>query len=150
MARKHFLEAEDDTTALTDCTKFLFQKLVHGATWSLGAFQSLSDIPWDDLPSEQREELQTVPAMVYYGVDSVEGVLMRSLHVPRSIAKAAGSRFLKDASPDKSRSTATARDWLLNLRATDWEDLRRAGMRTSGEDLQTIWRVLNGFDSGRS
>jgi superfamily II DNA/RNA helicase len=146
ITRNHFLDKPDRdiTQAITECCRLLFQRLLHGATWSIGAFQTLSDIPWEKLSKEQQEELRTIPAMIFYGVDTVEGVLMRMLNVPRSVAKKAGEGFKRSVGKEKQRSTDSAHEWLKNLSADDWERLKQSDSPLSGNDLRNIWRILNG------
>src|SRR5262245_42454109 len=90
--------AEDSnlTDAITDCCRQLFQKYSQMGAWGLSVLQTLANIDLKGLPPEEVEALRLVPAMVFYGVHTIHGVLMRTLSVPRSVAAAMGERFKAD------------------------------------------------------
>lgn len=83
--------------------------------------------------------------MVFYGVPTVNAVLMRSLGVPRSIAVPLGDRFLAEGSAADSPRVFRARQWLKDQPSEIWEEAKPATARMSGRDYRRVWRILNGM-----
>ncbi len=82
----------DDPTAISNCVKAIYQKVVNGATWGLAAFLNMptSGIDFSKLTEDEIRLVKNIPAMIYYGVNTEEGVVMRINNVPRSIANKLG------------------------------------------------------------
>lgn len=145
IAEASFGDVEDESKRMTECCRMIFQRLTHGASWGLGALQTLAGIEYDKLSSEQRENLRTLPAMVYYGCETVEDVLMRTLAVPRQLCVSLGERY-KQAIANKPTGEARlreARNWLSGAPAETWQEAAGPG-KMSGADYRNVWRVLNG------
>jgi hypothetical protein len=146
IAAQHFqIEGADATASITQCCRQLFQRFSQAGAWGLGALQALSGIDTSGLPPEQSEAFRSVPAMVFYGVPTVNAVLMRALGVPRSIAVPLGDRFAAEASGGVGPRVVRARTWLKDLPSTTWEEVKPAAARMSGDDYRRIWRILNGM-----
>jgi len=146
IATRHFqTEGGDVTDSITQCCRQLFQRFAQGGAWGLGALQALAGIDITNLPPDQAEALRSVPAMVFYGVPTVNAVLMRSLGVPRSIAVPLGDRFLAEGSAADSPRVFRARQWLKDQPSEIWEEAKPATARMSGRDYRRVWRILNGM-----
>ena len=113
----------------------------------IGALQTVSNVDISKLPEEEAEAVRTIPAMFYYGVSTVYGVLMRSLSVPRSIAVTLGERFKKEDQGGEEPRVYRARKWLENQPVEVWESVRPSQATLSGEDYKRLWRVLNGMEA---
>jgi hypothetical protein len=146
IAAQHFrTEGVDATESITQCCRQLFQRFAQAGAWGLGALQALAGIDTAGLPPEQSEALRSVPAMVFYGVPTVNAVLMRTLGVPRSIAVPLGDRFAAEQSGGVGPRVVRARTWLKDLPSETWEEVKPAAARMSGDDYSRVWRILNGM-----
>ena len=149
IAARHFQkEGTEVTDAITHCCRQIFQRFAQSGAWGLGALQTLSGIDTSDLPPEQADTLRTVPAMVFYGVPTVNAVLMRTLGVPRSIAVPLGDRFAAKQDGGVGPRVGRAREWLRSLPSEAWEEVKPTAARMSGDDYRRVWRVLNGIGDG--
>lgn len=139
-----FYSDEDFTKSITLCCTELFRKLTQNSAWGTGALMALSELDLANLPSDQVDEIRSIPAMLFYGVSTANGVLMRTLDVPRSTAEAMGEFFKsEDVDPNVSRITQ-ARRWLSNQPATVWDSAKPNNSKMSGSDYKQIWQILNG------
>lgn len=147
IADHEFPISDDSSKRITDCCRLIFQKLSQNASWGLSALQSMTDINLDSLTADQKETYRTLPAMIYYGCNTMEGVLMRSLNVPRSISVPLGKAFNDSLSDDHRASSriVRARQWLETDDDKKW-DKAAFNVNLSGRDARNIWRVLNGYD----
>jgi hypothetical protein len=140
-------EAEDESLRITECCRLLFQRLAGQTSWGLAALQCLAGIDTSGLTDEQREQFRSLPAMVFYGCSTVDGVLMRTLGVPRGLAVALGEQFRQAAGEMLHGTTlARARTWLEDAPTQIWENARRPGDQLYGKDYRNVWRVLNGHE----
>lgn len=148
IAAQHFRpEGVDATDSITECCRQLFQRFAQSGAWGLGVLQAIAGVDTAGLPPEQAETIRSVPAMVYYGVPTVNAVLMRALGVPRSIAVPLGDRFAAQHQAIQGPRISRARTWLKGLPADVWNACRPAQARLSGEDYRRVWRILNGMES---
>lgn len=145
IADAHFSAESDEGKRVTECCRLIFQRLAQNASWGLGAIQSLAGVDIDSLSGEQREAFRTLPAMIYYGCGTVEGVLMRSQSVPRSICVPLGEAF--KSAPVSIGAGVTrvgnARSWLRDAKPEVWDQAAGLGKLT-GKDYRNIWLVLSG------
>jgi hypothetical protein len=141
-----FREDRELSERLTECCRLIFQRLAAPTSWGLAALQRLSGVDVDQLSEEQKEQFVTLPAMVYYGCDTVDGVLMRTLGVPRGVAVGMGEAFRRahGATGGEETRLARARSWLREAGVEVWEEARLARHALSGRDYRNVWRVLNG------
>lgn len=146
IAARHFqTEGGDVTDSITQCCRQLFQRFAQAGAWGLGALQALAGIDIANVPPDQAEALRSVPAMVFYGVPTVNAVLMRSLSVPRSIAVPLGERFAAEGTAGDGPRVVRAREWLKDLPTERWEEAKPATSSMSGNDYRRVWRILNGM-----
>ena len=88
--------------------------------------QHLSGLDAAELSGDLRADIRSVPSMIYYGVPTVEAVLMRSLGVPRSVSVSLGRRF-QQAAPGAAPAPRLqqARAWLAASPDRLWQDVSR-------------------------
>ncbi|MBU7047061.1 MAG: DEAD/DEAH box helicase, partial [Theionarchaea archaeon] len=85
----------DDCDAISGCVKAIYSKITNAAPWGLAAIQKMpgSGIDFDKLSEEDVKRLKNIPAMIYYGVNTEEAIVMRMNNVPRSIAQQLGELY---------------------------------------------------------
>lgn len=141
LAKKYFANA--DTKGLTKCCDAIYGNLINNATWGLASLQKLSGLDFDAMSEDERRAINVLPAMVYYGVNTEDAVLMRMNGVPRSLAPSAGRAFARARGKGR-RTPMDARAWLAGLDEGAWGRLRPAGFPMSGSDCAKVWRMLDG------
>lgn len=131
---------------LTHCCKAIFSKLINSATWGLASLQKVSSNKEElkKLTTEQQLQLNNLPAMIYYGVNTDEAILMRINNVPRSIASSLGSKFIKDSKDIYGYSSSKVHEWLDKLSADEWNSAVMANESIDGKNYKKIWKILNG------
>ena len=99
IAQKYF--GGTDPAQMSTCVRAIYAQISHSATWGLAALQKLptSGIRTEEMSEEEKQRFANIPAMVYYGVDTNEAILMRLNSVPRSISKKIGEMY-KNERPD--------------------------------------------------
>ena len=105
---------------------------------------SLAGVDTSTLQPEELAAFRTLPAMIYYGCGTVEGVLMRSLSVPRPVCVQMGESFKSATllvSPDITR-LEKARRWLGDSDICIWEDAA-VSRKLSGKDCRNLWLILS-------
>ena len=142
IAKQHFENEED---SITECVRAIYGKIVNSATWGIAGIQKIPDsgLEFDRMPDLQRKQIANLPAMVYYGVDSEEAILMRMHSVPRSVSKRIGSAYIDESGGYDiySRNTADVLAWLGDLPEGMWQPESPA---ISGSECKKIWRRLSG------
>lgn len=131
---------------LTKLCNAIFGKLTNSISWGLASLKKVSilGIDIDKLPPNEQLRLKNLPAMIYYGVNSDEAILMRMNNVPRSIATGLGSK-LKDEYKDIYRvSPIQAYNWLNDLPDKEWDSVVPPRKKLDGSEYKRIWRILNG------
>jgi len=138
----------DEKEAIRNTTKALYKVIANAATWGLAALQKLptSGIDWDNLSEIEKRKIANLPAYLYYGVNTDEGVLMRKNNVPRSIANRMGRLFKEYNNIDNvfEISSSEVTRWLENQDTSLWDRAIPAGSNLSGEEYKKIWEKLNG------
>lgn len=142
IAERHFGK-DSPTNALTECCRAIYGKLTHAATWGISSLLAMSGIDFDALPKEEQRHFRNLPAMIYYGVDTEEAVLLRTMNVPRKIAKPL-SKKLKDDFKGKFLSFSETESWLSSLTAEQWQQAVPKNSFMTGRAYRAIWRLLNG------
>jgi len=148
IARKYFAAQDRDATeALTKACQGIYRALANAGTWGLSALSRLrtSGLDFDNLPEDQKRAINNLPAMLYHGVNTEAGVLMRMNAVPRSIAVNLGDKYssaVKEAAD--FHSVRAARSYLRRLSTTDWQRAAPPHARMSGDDYRDIWLLLAG------
>jgi hypothetical protein len=84
--------------------------------------------------------------MIYFGVPTVEAVLMRNLNVPRSISVALGEQFKNEITEKEAMPRIQkAREWLENSPAKTWQNAAaESGISMNGNRLREAWRIISG------
>ena len=133
----------DDPTATSNCVKAIYQKVVNGATWGLAAFLNMptSGIDFSQLTEDEMRRLKNIPAMVYYGVNTEEGIVMRINNVPRSIANKLGEIYKTETGEISPKS---AYEWLKTKPSSVWNESVPPNKNISGNDYKRIWEKLSG------
>jgi len=134
----------DDPTAISNCIKAIYQKVVNGATWSLAAFLNMptSGIDFSQLTEGEMRKLKNIPAMVYYGVNTEEGIVMRINNIPRSIANKLGEIYKTETGDISPKS---AYEWLKTKPSSVWNESVPPDKNISGDDYKKIWEKLSGL-----
>ncbi len=81
-----------------------------------------------------------LPAMIHYGVDTDEAVVMRRHGVPRGAAPRVGEAFGREAR--EIRGSSGIMRWLEGLPGASWGPTSGAGV--AGADYKRVWRRLAG------
>jgi len=145
IAKAFFLEGADETKAITDTCRAIFRTLTNIGTWGLSALSHLSGLNFDSLSETDKQVINTLPAMIYHGVNTSEGVLMRMNNVPRSIAEGLGYEYKNIfADADKQRSAVSTREFLNTIDLTVWDRALPENSYLSGARFKSIWRLLSG------
>lgn len=136
----------DNYDAITSCCNAIYSKLIHSATWGLASIQKMptSGIDFDNLKDDEKREISNLPAMIYYGVDSSEAILMRINNIPRTIAKEFGNKFASEVEGIYKTTPSEAFEWIANLTDNHWNSIVGNNLVASGKDYSKIWRIING------
>jgi DEAD/DEAH box helicase len=146
IATRYFSDAAGGATAaITEATRAIYRNLATAGTWGLTALSKLptSGIDFGALSEDQVRNINLLGAMLYHGVNTEAGVVMRMSSVPRSVANSLGAEFARRFGPDALRPTR-AREFLKTLEPDDWQRHVQSGARMSGGDLREVWQVLSG------
>lgn len=132
--------------ALTKCCSAIFGKLIHAATWGLASLKKVTTLESDleNLSTEEQLRLKNLPAMIYYGVNSDEAILMRMNNVPRSIATELGSKLKNKYQDIYKVSPIQAYIWLNELPDSEWDSVVSPQKGLNGAGYKRIWKILNG------
>jgi len=144
---KEYFKGVNLTDQISKACKAVYRDLANNGAWGLSALSKMptSGIDFENMSDDDKRRLNNLPAMLYHGVRTEEGILMRMNSVPRSIAERAGEDF-KNRSDDISAASSPthAGDYLKSLKAEDWARLKPNKSAMSGEDYQQIWKRLSG------
>ena len=145
IAQDYFRADQDATRAITEACKAIYRNLVNNGTWGLSALSRLSGLDFDKLSAEQKRHINLLPAMIYHGVRSEEGVLMRMNGIPRSIAEPMGESF-QHATRQAGRtpSVQAARAFIASADISVWNRVKPTNSVLSGAEYQDVWRILSG------
>jgi len=148
LANKYFSNL-DKSKAIEKCSKALYRNIAHAATWGIAAMQKMSEsgIDWDDLSEMDKRKLQNLPAMIHYGVNSDEAVLMRKNNIPRSIATRLGKLYGASHGEEIfNQSSTEITDWINNLNNQSWEDATPSNSVMTGVEYKKVWKKLTGIE----
>lgn len=138
-------EGGNVTDAVTAACRAIYRNLINNGTWGLSALSRLSAIDFEGLSSEQKRQIDLLPAMIYHGVKTEEGVLMRMNGVPRSIAEHLGTRYRQTTTGDgDGAGIQKVRRFLANADIETWNRARPANAALSGQEYKDVWRVIAG------
>lgn len=136
-----------ETEAITRACKAVYRNLVNNGTWGISAISRLSGIDFEKLSDEERRRIDLIPAMVYHGVKSEEGVLMRMNGVPRSIAELLGKVYAAEGSSPSGNRLGSVREFLENSEISVWDRSVsgiKGSKRLSGKEFREIWKIISG------
>ncbi len=139
----------DKTKAITEASKAIYRSLVTVGSWGFAALSQLAGLDYDSMSDADRRRINTLPAMVYHGVNTEEAVLMRMNAVPRSIAQNVGKKFLESIDGNQEMANVRgAREFLRDLDKREWERLRPETAHLNGSEYKKIWELLSGEGNG--
>lgn len=146
IAAAYFQSEEHDAThAITDACRAIYRNLVNNSTWGLSALSRLSGIDFDTLSPAHKRQIDLLPAMIYHGVKTEEGVLMRMNGVPRSIAEKMGGIFQQTApATGVAVGIQTVRQFLDQADISTWNRARPDNAPLSGQEYRDLWKVISG------
>jgi hypothetical protein len=131
---------------LTDVARLIFRSVARTASWGLSAAQRLADLRDAKMTEEDLRTFKSLPSMVYYGCKTVEGVLMRSQGVVRSVCEPMGAAYRR-AIAKSDNDIVAARNWLQERSGDDWSAAARGRSKLSGTEHQRIWRIVSGMET---
>ncbi|MEM1337086.1 MAG: DEAD/DEAH box helicase [Bacteroidota bacterium] len=147
---KRYFPNENRTKSIESCTRILYSNISNAATWGLAAIQKIpgNGLDWDSLSETEKKKLANLPAMIHYGVNSDEAVLMRKNSIPRSIAFRMGELFRASVGENLFNQSSNAiKTWLKDLGRDGWDRATPDNVRMSGQDYKKVWHKLSGMDS---
>lgn len=149
IADAHFAEIEDLEKRMTECCRMVYRTITHQGSWGFGALQAMSNLSEADLSDAKKAEIRSIPSMVYFGVPTVEAVIMRNLGVPRSLSQAFGTKFgTESVTEEGTPRIQKARQWLNAASPETWQSAAiESGVRMSGERLKKAWKIITGNNS---
>ena len=136
-----------DTKAMSRCVKAIYSKVTSSATWGLAALQKLptSGIKLEELSEEEKRKLVNLPAMVFYGVNTDEAILMRLNNIPRSISKNMGKQFRIENPEFYKVNSSDVVNWIKNLDVEKWDSMVPQNKKLSGGEYKKIWERISGL-----
>lgn len=137
ISKAHF--GGTDVGPIRDCVSAIYGRISLYATWGLSAMHKFYH---DGAGSAAGS---TMPAMVYYGVDSDEAVLMRMNSMPRSLSGAMGRAYAGEHDGIYEARSSDVLGWLNDLDDSKWHSAAPHA-RVSGAEYKQIWRRLAGMD----
>ena len=145
IAATYFQADEDATGAITEACKAIYRNLVNNGTWGLSALSRLSGIDFERLPAQQKRHINLLPAMIYHGVKTEGGVLMRINGVPRSIAESMGKTYeSSQGGLAGALSIQNVRQFLVSADIEVWNRARPSHAPLSGSEYKQVWKIISG------
>ncbi len=147
IADKYFSNETDSRKRIEKCTRAMYSHLANAATWGLAAIQKMpnSGVDWDNLNDIEKKRMANLPALLHYGVNTDEAVLMRKNNIPRSIAKKVGELYNASFGGNIfAQSSNDVSTWLNSLDSHTWESVRPTNSVMTGTDYKRVWVKLNG------
>ncbi len=99
--------------------------------------------PNTDASTSDLRIINLLGAMLYHGVNTEAGVVMRMSSVPRTAANSLGAEFAQGHEPGSLRPSE-AREFLAQLSDADCGRHVPRGSDLAGSDLRDLWQVLSG------
>lgn len=145
IATTYFQSDGDATHAITEACRAIYRNLVNNGTWGLSALSRLSGIDFETLSPQQKRQIDLLPAMIYHGVKSEEGVLMRMNGVPRSIAERMGASYQQNGLANRDGSgIQKVRQFLASADIETWNRARPENAHLSGQEYKNVWKIIAG------
>ncbi|MEZ5124921.1 MAG: DEAD/DEAH box helicase [Thermoleophilia bacterium] len=132
--------------------KAIYKVLANSGTWGLAALSKMPTAGFDvdKLTEDEIRRINSAAAMLYHGVNTEAGVLMRMNSAPRTVAGSLGAEFVRQAGEEHVHSVAAARAFLARLDDSGWSRARPTGATMSGHDYRRVWQVLSGVSTGNA
>ncbi|WP_461641115.1 DEAD/DEAH box helicase [Labilibaculum euxinus] len=149
IAERYFSNETDSRKRIEKCTRAMYSHLANAATWGLAAIQKMpnSGADWDNLDDTERKKMANLPALLHYGVNTDEAVLMRKNNIPRSIAKKVGELYNASFGGHIfAQSSNEVSAWIDSLDFNIWERVRPTNSSMTGADYKKVWEKLNGVE----
>ncbi len=145
IATTYFQSGDDATQAITDACRAIYRNLANNGTWGLSALSRLSGIDFENLSSQQKRQIDLLPAMIYHGVKTEAGVLMRMNGIPRSIAERMGEIYQHNVNEKAGGSgIQKVRQFLASADIETWNQARPTSAPLSGREYKQVWKVISG------
>ncbi|MBX8643488.1 MAG: DEAD/DEAH box helicase [Thermoplasmata archaeon] len=145
IASAYFRTDEDATNSITNACRAIYRNLVNNGTWGLSALSRLSGINFEGLSVEQKRHINLLPAMIYHGVKTEDGVLMRMNGIPRSIAEPMGASYRSNiGAPSEGSGIQKVRHFLASADIEIWNRARPSNAPLSGAEYKEVWKILSG------
>lgn len=138
----------EDEDSINKATRAIYSKLVNSASWGLAALQKLpnSGLNFDSLTPEERRTFMNLPAMIYYGVNTDEAVLLRKQNVPRLLSQKLGEELKQNFGNSLySQSSSEIIEWLSALPGPKWQSAIPSNKAITGDEYKRIWQKLAGI-----
>lgn len=84
-----------------------------------------------------------LPAMIYHGVQTEEGVLLRMNSVPISIAESLGG-IMKETNFEGRQTLQNTRLFLKQSDVSIWDKAKPQESPLSGSEYKKVWQILSG------
>ncbi|MFP4698603.1 MAG: DEAD/DEAH box helicase, partial [Eubacteriales bacterium] len=135
-----------DEEQITKCCRAIYSTLINSATWGLSSIQKIpnSGLNFENMSDDEVRRINNLPAMIYYGVNTDEAILMRMNNIPRGIADNLGKRYKKQSENIYNVTNNEVSKWLKELSESEWEQVSRKAKDISGKEYKKVWRILNG------
>ena len=147
IASRYFPDS-DTTTSIDSCIRALHKNIANAAAWGLAAIQKMPNcgLIRDNLSATEKKQFFNLPAMIHYGVNTDEAILMRINNVPRSIANKLGELYAASIGRSNifSASSSQINQWLSELSTAHWSASKESEQSFSGADYKKIWRKISG------
>ena len=145
IATTYFQSGVDTTQAITDACRAIYRNLANNGTWGLSALSRLSGIDFENLSSQQKRQIDLLPAMIYHGVKTEAGVLMRMNGIPRSIAERMGELYQQNVNEGAGVSgIQKVRQFLASADIETWNRARSTNAAFSGREYKEVWKIISG------
>ena len=96
------------------------------------------------MSAAQVRDVNSLPAMLYYGVRTAHAVVMRMNFVPRTIAERFGEALARELGAGEHPNISVAREFLRAAPTETWRTVAPPGSPLSPEDYRAIWKQLSG------
>ncbi len=131
---------------ITKCCRAIYSTLINSATWGLSSIQKIpnSGLNFENMTNDEVRRINNLPAMIYYGVNTDEAILMRMNNIPRGIADDLGKGYKKQNSNIYNATNNEVSKWLKELPESEWERVSHKAKDISGKEYKKVWKILNG------
>ena len=129
--------------SISECYRRLNRDITYAATWGLSSLQRMSGLNFEEMSEEELMQYGNTAAMIYYGVNSDEAILMRKNNIPRSISAVFGSKYKSIVKNIYSVTPADVQNWLISLDDRSWNEIIPKNRYINGSEYKKIWEILN-------